>query len=234
MGSVTREDALGIIALIPARYRHRVQAVEDLELDAAGDLLVYRGERPEKPVILDAETKRYVKGSGRRHGANDIGAISRATAIKRSASYREAFEKTIAPLRADNPEAAFSLERLIEVAFSAAEGFPQEVDCGHPEAHTRAAERKHVVAFKPDMNIVFRMIELLVGKAKETIDANINITTKRLEYLMTVRDTPQAVYYVTEAEQRERYETMVREGIIEPDWVDLPVTQADDIDPLGR
>ena len=100
---------------------------------------------------------------------------------RETASYREAFEALL-PADAD-VSARGSLAWWFDQAWEAAEGSPQTIECPHPELHQVGKSHaskpvKHIVAFKKEANLIFKMIELAVGKAQAT--TNININEKKL------------------------------------------------------
>jgi hypothetical protein len=217
-------DVEALVALVPADMRDAVKRVQAsdgawVELDAHGTLEVLPGQNPLRPVIryasdLDDSTKRgqIVPGSGRYPNANDTAVMARSTAFKRSKSYRDAIE---AAIPYDDPEARHSLEQLIETAFEAAEGSPQTVVCPHA---VDGCKEKHVVAFRKDGNLIFKLIELLVGKAPQTVElkGDLNVT---LQEAMNARSAPLEILHMTPEEAQARKRQMVEQGIIEPEWV---------------
>lgn len=139
-------------------------APEELQDDIrAGELEVLPGQRG-KPVVRRADNKRIVKGSGRPLRANDPAHVGTVTAYKRSNSYREAME-TLIPMF-PTADARKSFEGMIDLMWEAAEGSPQQVECMH-------CGKKSAWAFKKDGALLFKMIELLSGKARETKDINV-------------------------------------------------------------
>lgn len=144
-----------LIDLIPTELKARV---------IAGELEIVEGQNPLRPVIRDAMSKALVKGSGRYPKAIDAGRMSRLTAHKRTTSYRQMLEQ-LWPTEGDE-NVPRSLAWVSKQAALAAEGSPQNVtcpECGHRYNH----------AFKKDGLLLFKILELLTGKARETQDVNI-------------------------------------------------------------
>ena len=159
-----------------------------------GEVEVLRGRTLEdKPLVRHAVTKRRFKGSGRfgppeanevETGFEDIPTPHQALQelkgkpdnFRETLSYRESFE-VLFPAGGDISDRG-SLAWWFDQAWSAAEGSPQLVECPHPELHKDKSPRtgplKHVVAFKKEPNLIFKMIELAVGKAQQTVNVNIN------------------------------------------------------------
>lgn len=134
-----------------------------------GPVEILQGQDPAKPVIRDARTKKLMEGSGRYPRANDSAMVGRQFAYKNTTEYRQAFE-ALFPAGGDVSERG-SLAWWFDQAWAAAEGSPQYVDCPHPESCPEK-NKKHVVAFKKDAALIFRMIELAVGKAPQTVNIN--------------------------------------------------------------
>lgn len=130
----------------------------------AGELELLPGQREDKPVIREVATGRLVPGSGRYPRANDPAALGRATAYKHSNNYRQAFE-LLFPLEGGEDKPG-SMAWVAKMCREAAEGSPQSVNC--PSCGERS-----VVAFKKDGVLLFKILELLVGKARETQDLNV-------------------------------------------------------------
>lgn len=158
-----------IIELVPERLKPGV-------LD--GSLII----RPQsmwwsedKPVIVDADTKRLKHG--RYATANDPALISKQSAYKRKRGYKEMQSIYIGAEPGETLEQITSLKEIIENLLDAANGSPQEVkvECPHPDICPYGGG-KHVTtfAFKKDANAIFKLYENIVGKAAETSDVNIN------------------------------------------------------------
>lgn len=144
-----------------------------------GPIEVLEGHDPNKPVIRTADTKRTLPGSGRmKRKPKPDPSLLPATApadYRNSVSYREAFEALL-PADAD-ASVRGSLAWWFDQAWQAAEGSPQMVECPHPELHregSRTQPIKHLIAFKKEANLIFKMVELAVGKAQATINVNTN------------------------------------------------------------
>lgn len=151
---------------------------------ARGEYEVLPGKQGDKPVIRYATSKQFVPnvGSGQYPGAVDLGEIAKATGFKRSRPYREAIE-ALAPWD-QGPEFAGSLAWWYEKARWAASGAPQKVDC----QHTGCSE-KHLVAFKPDGGLIFKFMEMMIGKAPATMDLTVDATLEMLTVALSKRET---------------------------------------------
>jgi len=201
-----REEEL--LALTPERYRMDV-----LE----GRLEVLEGQNPNKPVIRvscdlfyvdgkDYKRGQTVPGTGRYPNANDIAVIGKETAYKLSKSYREAIE-TLTPIDG-GPEVKGSVAWWFDQAWQAASGSPQLVtctSCGHKWNH----------AFKKDGGLIFKMIELVGGKAKETKD--INVRDIEMKALLEKREVDVYLHEIdpNEAASRRRLLKVIEGEIID-------------------
>lgn len=161
-----------------------------------GEMEVLQGRTPDdKPLIRHKDTKRRYKGSGRYGPPSYTKAEpveepafpltprqslelikNKPDDFRETISYREAFEQLF-PAGGDVAQRG-SLAWFFDQAWSAAEGSPQLVECPHPEVHKDRSPRtgplKHVVAFRKEANLIFKMIELAVGKAQQTVNVNVN------------------------------------------------------------
>lgn len=173
------------LPVIKGKYKVVVGAV-------IGDVEVLKGRTPDdKPMVRNAKTKRRLQGSGRygppealevEDGFEDLPTPKQALLatkpdnFRETVSYREAFE-VLFPAGGDIGDRG-SLAWWFDQAWSAAEGSPQLIECPHPETHKDRSPRtgplKHVVAFKKEPNLIFKMIELAVGKAQQTVNVNVN------------------------------------------------------------
>lgn len=141
-----------------------------------GPIEVMPGMSPDKPVIRDGSTKRLMEGSGRHaRKTAEVGlpkAVVPVSDHRKSVQYREAFEQLF-PAGGD-PDERGSLAWWFDKAWLAAEGSPQLVECPHPEMHEHRGQgpARHIVAFKHDGSLIFKMIELAVGKASQTVTIN--------------------------------------------------------------
>lgn len=130
---------------------------------ATNNYRIYPGQNPDKPVVLNASGN-FVPGSGRWPNANDPGWVSKTTAHKRTNSYRQAME-TLVPLEGDETTRG-SFAWWVAKAMEAAEGSPQRVNCP-------SCGEASVYAFKQDGNLIFKIVELMHGKARESQDINV-------------------------------------------------------------
>ena len=160
---MTNED---LVSLIPIEYQTRVRE---------GELEVLVGQNPAKPVVrvllpeVDINGKLYqqgqlVPGSGRYPRAIDAAKMGKATAYKHSNSYRGKLEE-LWPMDGDENTRG-SLAWLAKMTREAADGSPQMLYC--PECGAKSLQ-----AFKKDGLLLFKLTELLTGKARETQDLNI-------------------------------------------------------------
>jgi hypothetical protein len=213
-----------IVALVPEALRPAIRwvRIEDVHetVNPEGTLEVLPGQNPLRPVIrycadVEGTAGQLVAGSGRYPKANDTSILARTTGYKRSKSYREAIEAAI-PF--EDPDARYSLERLIDDAFEAAEGSPQTVQqCPH-----LGCTEKHVVAFKKDGNLIFKLIELIVGKAPQTLEITGELDV-RLAEVMGEREAPVNVLRLTREEAEDRKRQLVAQGIVDKEWVAVEV-----------
>lgn len=135
----------------------------------------------DKPVVVNADTKRFVKGSGRPLNANDPAWTGKVTAYKRSAAYKDALEQFIPAWKDDSPDAITSLEELVASAKKLAT--PQKVKmekecpCGCGESVVFEVDKL------PDAKMVMFLIERLAGAATKT--ENINVRSEEVIALLT-------------------------------------------------
>ncbi len=161
------DNSSDLISLLPPDLKEKVEE---------GTYSVYPGQNPEKPVVLD-EKGRLVKGSGRWPNANDPAWTGKVSGYKKSKSYREALE-TLVPLEGDE-QTRGSFAWWIEQGMQAAEGSPQRIEC------PCGCEYKGIYAFKKDAQMIFKIIELLHGKAREAMD--INVKSEQLVAILNER-----------------------------------------------
>ena len=181
----TEERTAELLELLP----------EDLKAQVLeGELVVYEGQKPEKPVVLNLKGQ-LVKGSGRWPNANDPAAVGKSSGYKRSKDYHEAMRLLI-PIDGDADRRG-SFAWLVEQGFAAAEGSPQKIkcpECGYGGIHV----------YKKDSNAIIKLIEMVHGRATETKD--INLTSN--EWIQTLSErfsvTELTVHDVTDEEVRRR------------------------------
>lgn len=124
---------------------------------------LFPGQNENKPVVLN-HSGNFVPGSGRWPNANDPVQLSKDTAYKKTNSYRQALEGIVSLDGDENRKGSFLW--WVAKAMEAAEGSPQQVAC--PSCGERS-----VYAFKQDGNLIFKIIELMHGKARESQDINV-------------------------------------------------------------
>lgn len=209
-----------MLALVPEGLRSRVTRVmiegsyEDIPVLDSGEpgdfmaLEVLPGQNPLRPVIREVATGRLVAGSGRYPNANNPAAVGASTAYKRSKSYREAIEAVI---QFENEDARYSVERLIDDAFDAAEGSPTTARCPH-------CHKDGLVVQKKDGNLIFKLIELLVGKAPQTIEVKGDISHRLVEVMNATG--PATVITMSKADWEAREASLIAKGVIDPEWLE--------------
>ena len=148
-----------------------------------GEVEVVPGKVGNKPVVRDVHTKNIVggMGSGQYPGASDLGHVAKATAYKRTNKHREWIEARLDPEGDENTPG--SLPWLFSKAMWAAAGAAQKVDCQHI-----GCGEKHLVAFKPDGNLIFKLIELVAGKAPATMEMNVDASLSMMIQALNKRD----------------------------------------------
>lgn len=114
------------------------------------------------PVMVDTTTGRFVKGTNQPSNANDIGEISKLTAIKRTGAYRDAWE-SIFNLGGEDGAGMFA--ELVEKLWWAVQGAPQLADCAH-----LGCGKKHLSIIKPDAKVMMQMVESFVGPNKRQVE----------------------------------------------------------------
>ena len=171
---------------------------------------------PLKPVIAGAKDN-HIK-HGRYITANNPGMISKQTAYKRKASYKELQGIYIGGEPNEHEKQLISLKEIIEALWDAANGSKQLVACPHPELHPPGSKvpLEHVVAFKKDPNALFKLYENLVGKAGETMDVNINQSAL---VRMLQDPTPVSNLVVIDLPPDQAYE---KRQLIEGQFTDIP------------
>lgn len=193
-----------------------------------GPVEVLAGLDPNKPVIRDSSTKRLLPGSGKYSGSKSIVQAHQEhadTTYREKVEYREAFERLF-PAGGDADERG-SMAWLFDQFWAAVEGSPQLVDCPHPEYHEDPKHHtplKHVVAFKKDAASMFKMIELGVGRAAQTI--NINKKEERLAILLEQRQFDVRVHGIEQEEVIAREQMLAGYGY--KDVVDGEFKELDD------
>lgn len=176
-GTMAEEEVSLVEQFRGTLYGHLLDANTVEQIDGGirvGPYEVLPGMTVGKPVIRDAAAKGLVKGSGKypRKTAIEPVATPAVTAYREKKEYREAFEELF-PAGGD-VEQKGSLAYAFDQFWQACEGSPQAVPCPHPEWHEehRGTPVNHIVAFKKDAGALFKMIELGVGKAAQTVNVN--------------------------------------------------------------
>ena len=126
-------------------------------------------EYAERPVVRNCFTKSLVKGSGKIKGSKNAAVASKETGFTRRRGYRALSEEYLPEDLKDSPNAILSFRELTERLIDACNGSPQKVKCQH-----EGCGEYHLVAFKKDANVLFKLWENRVGRATETADINVN------------------------------------------------------------
>jgi len=138
-----------------------------------GEYIITGPGSNDKPVVVDADTGRWVKGSGRSLNAPDSAYVGQVTAYKRSKAYNEALEMLVPAWAGQDeaPDAIISFQELIQAAKEAIIGEPEyrEIVCVHCEEKSRV-----FVGRKRDNKVLMFMIERLAGAANKTSTVNIH------------------------------------------------------------
>ena len=183
-----------------------------------GTYYAVAGKRPDRPWVRRSDNNRVVQGQSPR--SPDSAEQGRRTALKQTASYRDALELFL-PMFSDG-EQRQSFERLVEKVLWAVEGAPQKVtfDCPHPETCPQK-NKKHVVAYtdKPDPVTGFKLIELLAGKAAQTINQNTKVTAD--VSVMEHRTLDVRVYDMSTQTAEQRKQQLIEAGVIEHEWLEI-------------
>ena len=129
-----------------------------------GELELLPGQKPDKPVIREVVTGRLVQGSGRYPRANDPAQVGRDTGYKHSNSYRQGLELMIALEGDPNKKGTFPW--LLTQAIAEAEGYDYDIDCPDCGKTVQVIKKRNAM-------FLFKFVELLAGKARETQDLNI-------------------------------------------------------------
>lgn len=159
-------------------------------------------ENPNKPVLRD-RLGHPVKGTGRVKGSKIAAIASKESAATRRKSYQELKERYLNPGDERDVDAIISFKELTDHLISACLGSQQYVSCPHEECN-----EKHLVAFKKDANVLFKLWENLTGRARETQD--INVASQSLIAILQERTPINAieVHTIDPAEERRRREVL--------------------------
>jgi hypothetical protein len=175
---------------------------------AAGQLEVLPGQRPEAPVVRDAETKSIVKGSGKYPGAKDAAEASRETAHTRTKTHRKVIEKLVS-LDDEDPDAVISVRELLEALKTAVSGGTETLkchECGEMGVYRR----------KIDAPTAFKLLENVGGRAAQTVFQGIEENT--LEQLMLQREVAPRLFSLTPGEAEDRKRRAMEDGLVEKEW----------------
>ena len=163
-----------LLELVPVSVQARVES---------GELELLPGQNPARPVIREVQTGRLVAGSGRYPKANDAAQVSRDTAYKRTTSFRHGLEEMV---QMDGPaDRVGTFPWLLNQAIDEAKGYDFEITCGDCGSPVHVVKKRNAM-------FLFKFIELLAGKARETQDLNI-----KSESLVAVLNTREAMGEIT-------------------------------------
>lgn len=154
---ITDDERTALIELLTPELRARVES---------GECEVLPGQSDSKPVVRKASGKPVlVPGSGRYPNANNAADISRKSAHKRTSNYREALEKLV-PLE-EGADKKGSFAWMLDQFMAAVVEERQTVKCQH-------CGEEGVYLRKGNPAQMYKLIENLSGKAKETRDVNVH------------------------------------------------------------
>lgn len=199
---------------------------EYLEQVLAGDIELLPGQKADRPVIRWAQGPKKgqtLPKTGRFPRANDIAAVSKATAHKRTASYQEAMNLLMDV--GAGPDKKGSFAWWYEQAMDAAIGHPTTVTMICPHANPENPDEgcqdlthnQRVVVQKKDGNLIFKLLELKHGKAKETKEIDIN--QRQMIDLMETRQVVVQVYGMDTQEISDRKAYV--EGLVEGTFTEV-------------
>lgn len=178
----------------------------------SGEFVVSPGRKPDRPWVRRADNHRIVQGQSPR--TPDPAETGKRTAFKQTASHREALELFL-PMFSEGPQRQ-SFERLVERVVDAVEGVPVKVmaKCGHD-----GCDLTHAMVYVPkvDTSVGFKLIELLAGKAAQTIQQ-----TKKVEgdiRILEHRTAEVVVYDMSTQTAEQRRQRLIDAGVIEADWI---------------
>lgn len=200
-----------LLALLDGEVREKV---------LSGEYYAVPGRKPDRPWVRRADNHRVVQGQA--PNTPDPAETGRRTAVKQTASYRNALELFLPLFKEDGQKQSF--EGLIEKFVWAIEGYPTAVkfDCPHPESCTLKGRdgqlKQHVVQFvdKPNAEMMFKLIELLSGKAAQTV--NTNIRAEADIRILEHRTQEVVVYDMSTQTAEQRKQRLIDAGVIEAEW----------------
>lgn len=181
----------------------------------AGDIIITETGQGGRPVLVEADSKKFVKGTGRPQNANDIGAIGKATAFKRTSAYREAWEEFFA---LGGEEGARTFSDLVEKLWWAAQGAPQLAKCHHV-----GCGKMHLTVLKPDAKVLMQMVESFVGKRQQVEHTG---GIEHLHELLLGGGQPTGPVTVWTQDPRggdspdDRRQILIEDGTINKEWFD--------------
>ena len=192
---------------------------------AAGEVEV-RHDRGEKGnlILVDAKTKRYVKGTDRAAGSPDMAQVGRENSFRNTTEYREAWQ-TMFNLAGDAGGVGF--EELMQKLWWAVNGAEQLVACTHD-----GCGKRHMVAFKPDSKVMFQMVESVIGRASQQVEHTGSVGHVHDLLRQAAEDTsPIEVWSVNpqdpEGEAERRKQNLLEQGVIEADWFEVAEAPSD-------
>ena len=162
---------------------------------------VYEGQNPNKPVVRDIQGK-LVKGTGIEKNHVDMAEVSKTYAYKKRKSYRQALETIV---DADGPpDREGSFLWWLRQAQEAAKGDIQRISC--PEC-----SHKFEVRGKRDGGLIFKIIELVHGKATETKEVSYKDET--MEKILEYRANSDTVTMWAPADNQEERQKIIEEKL---------------------
>jgi hypothetical protein len=186
---------------------------------ASGEVEV-RADRGEKGnlILVDATSKKYVKGTDRAVGSPDMAEVGKANGYKNTTAYREAWQ-TMFALAGEAGGVGF--EALMDKVWWAANGAEQLVACTHD-----GCGKRHMVAFKPDAKVLFQMVESVIGRASQQVEVSGQVGHIH-DILREAAndDSPIEVWSVNpqdpQGESERRKQNALDAGVVEADWFEV-------------
>lgn len=182
----------------------------------SGEAYVVAGKKPDRPWVRKTGTHTVVQGQS--PNVPDSAEMGKRTAPKQTATYREALESFLPMFKTD--EEKLSFQRLVEKVMWGVEGAPQKVSfpCPHPETCPKGG-KDHVFAWvgKPDLAVGFKLIELLAGRAAQTVNATIKSTNINVELEHRTFDV--RLYDMSTQTAQERMDALIESGAVEREWL---------------
>ena len=175
-----------------------------------------------KLILVDAKTKKYVKGTDRPEGSPDMAKVGRDTAFTKTNDYRLAWQSMF---NLAGEEGAVGFETLMEKLWWAVNGAEQLVECPHD-----GCGKRHVYAFKPDPKTMFQMVQSHIGSLPKQVEHGGSV--EHVHELLRTEDGEDdekiEVWSVNpqdpQGEADRRKDFLLKAGAIEEDWFEGDAT----------